>query len=70
MKRSFMNFSDLTFPPRELEPASQKSDLLLNRMEVIEAPDAQLTVAAMTMMMLMMLMLMLMTMMMVMMMMN
>ena len=39
-----MNFHGFYISRWKLEPASQKSDLLVNRIEVIEEPDTQLTV--------------------------
>lgn len=39
-----MNFHGFYISCWKLEPASQKSDLLVNRIEVIEEPDTQLTV--------------------------
>ena len=46
-----MNFHGFYISRWKLEPASQKSDLLVNRIEVIEEPDTQLTVTTVMMMM-------------------
>ena len=44
-----MNFHGFYISRWKLEPASQKSDLLVNRIEVIEKPDTQLAVTTLMM---------------------